>query len=581
MTPTTPLRLPIPSVADTCQRYLQQVRPLLSDDEYARTETVVGEFLDGAGPILQEALQRFDAADDKAEGSWLIDAWLESYLSGRTPPPLSTSISIAIPMHDHDLAEWLAAFARVCADHHHDRIPVPQAPGGTPHCMEQWRILQGASRLAFPQIDGYTINEHGSRHIGVLHNGYYTRLLALDESHEALPAEHFRQALTQIRSNPATNPFPVAIPCYLGSEETSRVVNALDQIHEDNRHLLDDIRNDLFHVCLRDVQEDEDTELATTTFLGPQDVWCYKPFSLIHNESTQRLHMHCEHTHEDGGTLRGIIEGARNLLPSTGGAGHTEAAGDTAAREQTAAQARADLARRCWHLDDELKRKWPAWQAAYAEQASLLRIRSVQVPADTARIPKGISHDALMQFLMQYAQQAAWGKVRNTYEAVDASHFQRGRTECVRPVSAESLAFVKELMQDSPGEESFRAALLEHKSRIKLCKQGQGPNRHLLGLQLMVAREEMPMPALFQDRGYQVFTTDFLSTSTLGTDEIIRGFGFAPTSADGLGVNYTLSQKGWRFIVCHRREQAAEVATFIGHLQEGGTRLLRFLARIG
>lgn len=581
MTTTAPLRLPIPSLADTCQRYLHQVRPLLSDEEYARTESAVGEFLDGVGPTLQEALQGFDAAPDRQDESWLIGAWLESYLSGRTPPPLSTSISIAIPMHGHDLAGWLAAFARVCADHHHGRIPVPQAPGGTPHCMNQWRILQGASRLAFPQIDGYTINEHGSRHIGVLHNGYYTRLLALDESHEALPAEHFREALAQIRRDPASNPFPVAVPCYLGSETTSHVLNVLDQIHEDNRRLLDDIRNDLFHICLRSTPEDEDTELASTTFLGPQDVWCYKPFSLIHNDSTQRLHMHCEHTHEDGGTLRGIIERARNLLRSSEGVDDEQAAGDPAARSHAAAQDGSGLPRRAWHLDAELERKWPAWQADHARQAGVLRIRSVLVAADTARVPRGISHDALMQFLMQYAQQATWGKVRNTYEAVDASHFQRGRTECVRPVSTESLAFVQGLLQDSPSEENFRAALLEHKTRIKLCKQGQGPNRHLLGLQLTAAREGMTMPALFQDHGYQVFSTDFLSTSTLGTDDIIRGFGFAPTSAGGLGVNYTLSQKGWQFIVCHHQDQAADVATFIGHLQTGGARLLRFLERLG
>lgn len=42
----------------------------------------------------------------------------------------------------------------------------------------------------------------------------------------------------------------------------------------------------------------------------------------------------------------------------------------------------------------------------------------------------------------------------DTYEAVDVSHFKNGRTECVRPVSEESLAFVDTLLQEKPSREA-------------------------------------------------------------------------------------------------------------------------------
>ena len=127
----------------------------------------------------------------------------------------------------------------------------------------------------------------------------------------------------------------------------------------------------------------------------------------------------------------------------------------------------------------------------------------------------------------------------NIYKAVDVSHFKNGCTECVRPVSEESLAFVGTLLQEKPSREALDAALAEHKARIKACKLGQGPNRHFLGLKLMAAKEGGELPEIYKDEGYQTFTTDFLSTSTVGDNSTVVNFAFAPTSVGGLGINYT------------------------------------------
>lgn len=67
---------------------------------------------------------------------------------------------------------------------------------------------------------------------------------------------------------------------------------------------------------------------------------------------------------------------------------------------------------------------------------------------------------------------------------MDVSHFKNSRTECVRPILEESLTFIGTLLQEKPSREALDAALAEHKARIKVCKFGQGPNRHLLGHQI-------------------------------------------------------------------------------------------------
>lgn len=549
-------RLPVPDLAETCERYLKQVRPLLSDEAFEKTAATTRYFKSRKGKELQAALQQFAA---KAETSWLIDAWLESYLSVRTPLPLTSNVGFSIQTQGRDLAEWASALAAVCADYYHQRIPVPHTPQGTPVCMTQWAILQGASRVPQKEVDSFHFSPKGNRHIGVLHNGFYYRFAALDEQFEAYHPDTFRQAFEQILSDTLQNRYPVAVPCYLGGNETARVYQTLQQ-QEDNTCLLEHIEQDLFHISISSENLDADSDLAQTTFQPGQNVWCYKPTTYCYNTSTNRLFLHCEHTWSDGGALKGIVTLATAKLAAPGGKKNRPA-----------------VHRYEWQLDAALQKNWQKWQQNYAKQAEPMRVTSACVPFNGLTVPKGVSQDALMQFLLQYAQLTTYGSIRNTYEAVDVSHFRNGRTECVRPVSEESLAFVGTLLQEKPSREALDAALAEHKARIKASKLGQGPNRHLLGLQLMAPKASSRSPVFFKDEGYQTFTTDFLSTSTVGDDSTVVNFAFAPTSPGGLGVNYTITPEGWLFTVSHTENQQQEVGVFLEALKVGGQHLLEFL----
>lgn len=146
---------------------------------------------------------------------------------------------------------------------------------------------------------------------------------------------------------------------------------------------------------------------------------------------------------------------------------------------------------------------------------------------------------------------------------MDVSRFKNSCTECVRPVSEESLAFVGTLLQEKLSREALDTALAEHKARIKVCKLGQGLNRHLLGLKLMAARAGGELPEFYKDEGYQTFTTDFLSTSTVGDKCTVVNFAFAPTSVGGLGINYTITPEGWLYTVSHTKEQQEKINTFV------------------
>lgn len=572
--------LPVAPLEDTCRRYLDQLEPLLSPEALTRTRAIVDDFLSTEGSALHEALLAFGQQAGQQGRSWLIDTWLHGYLAGREPLPLASNVGFRLRTGGHSLADWISALAGVCADHRHGRIQPPRSSRGEPGCLAQWAILRGASRIPRPHVDDYFIHPTGGRHIGLFHQGHYYRLAALDRHHEAAPAESVSAAIRRILGDDTgPNPWPVGVPSFLPREEAAQAYARLGATPA-NLRLLRHMAKDLFHVVIVDEALDADTDLCRATFAPDQSFWCHKPITLHYNLATGRLYLHSEHTAQDGGMLQAAIHLARRKLPATPILRAMTPSAPAGIPACTTSAPDPDLCRHDWQLDDTLKAGWPGWHRAYAARAARMQVRSLRLAFGHDKVPEGISHDALMQCLLQYAQLATWGRIRNTYEAVDVSHFQQGRTECVRPVSKASVAFVQAWHQQglSSGHHALlEAALLEHKARIRACKQGLGPNRQLLGLERMADRLGLPTPTLHADEGYRVFTTDFLSTSTIGDDSIISNIAFAPTSAGGLGIHYSHSKDGWLFTISHLSEQAPDVERFVQALREGAIDLLGFV----
>jgi carnitine O-acetyltransferase len=78
-------RLPVPSLASTASKYLDTVRPHVSDAEYNKTESIVNEFV--ASPQAAELQKRLEArAADPNVKNWLADWWNDvAYMGYRDP----------------------------------------------------------------------------------------------------------------------------------------------------------------------------------------------------------------------------------------------------------------------------------------------------------------------------------------------------------------------------------------------------------------------------------------------------------------------------------------------------------------
>jgi len=155
-----------------------------------------------------------------------------------------------------------------------------------------------------------------------------------------------------------------------------------------------------------------------------------------------------------------------------------------------------------------------------------------------------MSPDAFCQVAIQLAYYQLHKQIVLTYESAATVRFRQGRTETVRSASNESKAFV-ESMEDSSKKDSERLKLLQnavkkHTRTMRAATNGDGVDRHLLGLKILAVGSGMdPLPAIFTDKAYQFdFTLSTSQTPAVGT----LGGGFSPLAQDGYGVSYVVTE---------------------------------------
>ena len=91
-------RLPIPTLEESCARYLRAAQPLQSSADHAKTKQVVADFCKpgGEGELLQKELKRTDASLP-AQSSYVESLWYRlAYLGGRDPVTIGSNPGIVL-----------------------------------------------------------------------------------------------------------------------------------------------------------------------------------------------------------------------------------------------------------------------------------------------------------------------------------------------------------------------------------------------------------------------------------------------------------------------------------------------------
>jgi carnitine O-acetyltransferase len=564
-------RVPLPTLAESCERFLAWCAPLLTADELAATEASVASFLrpDSSAHTLQAALERYDGTEGVQ--SWLDTFWPSRYLGRRDRIALNANFfflfsdipSSDIPSRDippsdvppSDAAQPQVARAAgliaAAVDYKlllDGELVPPIVQRGQALSMEQHRFLFATTRIPGPVQDTvrapYTAQwpgPSGARHIVVFHRGNMFRLEVLDPAGRRHLLEDLEAGLRAVIRAGALRAAPSTSVGHLTTKaraEWAGSRQALLAHGPGNADALDAVETALFCLCLEDFLP-EDTQQACDQLLHGDsgNRWFDKAVSLIvFADGTAGINV--EHCLLDGVTILSFVDA---LLRAP--------AGQRPPRSE-AMPSGVPIEAIEFELDDDLRADVRAAAEAFATYAANTATRVLSFEdfgADRAKELR-TSPDAFVQVAYQLAHKRAKGLVGATYESIATRQYRHGRTEAMRVVTPEVVRFVAAM--DDPGADAatrraaFRSAAQAHVARAKDCQAGRAPEQHLWELQLIQQRRgealEATEPlALYQSPGWLTMRDDYLSTSSAPSINI-RYFGFGSTSSRCIGIAYVL-----------------------------------------
>lgn len=537
-------RLPIPTLEETCERFLQRCSPLLTDAEFAATAAGVEEFLAPDSPARkwQAEIERFDRTP--GVHSWLDAFWKSRYLGYRDNIAFNVNSFFLFRDSAHEQLERAAELIVRAAAYKSEldaEMVSPVLLRGRRQSMHQNRCLFSTTRIPGIESDTvrsvYTAAEPGpstARHIVVLFRGHAFRMdvFAADGTPHAL--EDLIAGLDAIRTADANGEL---FPGALTTKPRAAWATIRQALIEgpDNLAALETIETALFCVALEDFAPRDDRAACDQLMHGDgANRWYDKALTFI-VFADGRAGVNIEESGLDGTTVAGFCD---TILTGT-----TAIAADKPGRVPAISPIE-------FRLDEDLRQEIRQASADFAAQASETATEVVTFDdfgADTAK-RLGISPDALVQVAYQLAHQRSRGLLGSTYESVAVRHYRHGRTEALRTVTPEVVRFVAS-MNDSTATaaaraDALRAAAAAHVANTRDCQAGRAPERHLAEL-LRIQRHHGDKPhALYESPGWRILRDDYLSTSAVSSVNV-RYFGFGPTTDRCIGIGYIVKPGGF------------------------------------
>jgi carnitine O-acetyltransferase len=554
------MHLPIPELKFTIEKYKLWLRPLVSKSEFERASALAEKFASGVGAKLQDML--LGQADIFTNTSWLYRHWLNSYLDSRETVTIASNFSMDLRFASEGeraetfLPKFISALGLVCKSYRDGEFGNVYDAKNAGLSMNQFAILRGCSRVPMTGRDGYNISDNNSDYATIFYKNNLYKVTLWGEAGML----DFGSAVSEILRDARTRECSLSTICFADGDRAA----ALRKKYEDANAFFNVVENSLFNISITDVNiSSPEDERHYFLYLGGENTWLYKPLNFIYNLRDGKLFINCEHTYQDAGTIVEILR--------------------RASENMTAGEEKRDEARALRveeYFDSGYAEEARAIKAGYSEKIKKFSCMDVFLSVSDEEL-SGHSKDAVMQALLQYAQMMAFGWIKGTYEAVDMRKYNYGRTECVRPISHESLELIKSMARCDAREliaERLASAESEHKGRIKACKRGGGIDRHLFGLSLMAEMlddgyEKRVAMEFFASDAYKIVTENFVSTTSIGCLDNAGYLLFTPVVENGVGVTYLKEPDGIRYLISYYVSEREKIEKFVGYLSEGLARL--------
>eukprot|EP00659_Diplonema_papillatum_P004806 gene4806-7413_t len=600
-------RLPVPDLHETAKTYLNSLASLLTADEFDLAEEEVNELLKPTiGPVLQKELEA--RAADPAHASWLENWWDDSYLCSRDS--IAINVNYFFAFEDDPVPENMVQVGRAASLLHgalcaYQKIKTEKLEMDferkNPLCMSQISRVFAATRV--PQLNEdkiitYTSTEPTGadkvsetsdfvhmdpQHVVVLCESKFYSFDAVGEDFEPKSIEELERLLAAcIAKSEATGPaIPVELCTTMNRDKWADLRQRMILISEVNRATLEAIQSAVIVVVLEPLAPDSDEELSRLLLHGSGVNRWFDKHNLIVCRNG-RAGINFEHAVGDGSTTlrfadeiyQHSVEYGRPLELVAQNVG------------EGAAARKVKLVEHVWLINKEVENILrDAYEDFKAEilgtETSVLGFK--QFGGAFIKTVAGMSPDAFVQVAMQLAYYKNFGRNDATYEAASTRTFFHGRTEVVRSATNEVKAFCEScnasaLTHRNAGQKHptqlrlLREAVKAHTDYMKKAKQGNGVDRHLLGLRMIYEenreRFKFPLPSIFKGSGYRKSSHWNLSTSHCGSPSLVS-FGFGPVVGDGFGIGYMIKNNCIAFNITSNFHNRSTPSDIMACLLEG------------
>uniref|UniRef100_A0A3P9KQ19 Peroxisomal carnitine O-octanoyltransferase n=1 Tax=Oryzias latipes TaxID=8090 RepID=A0A3P9KQ19_ORYLA len=580
--------LPVPSLQSSLSKYLDAVHPFATEREFAATVNIVKKFQDGIGKVLhQKLLQRA-----RNKRNWLEEWWLDAaYLEVRIPSQLNVNFGGPAPYLEHywppedgtclqraSISTWYSL--QYWNLLHTERL-APQKSGKTPFDMDQFRMLFNTCKVPGVKKDSiqnyFQTESEGScpSHLVVMCRG---RIFAFDALHDGqilTPPELLRQ-LSYVKERCDREPLGEGVAA-LTSDERTRWAKArqhLISIDPHNESILETIQSSLFVISLDESKPystpENYTNMTVEALAGnPMIRWGDKSYnSIVFSDGT--FGSTCDHAPYDAMVLVSM----------------------------------------CWYLDQEIKAAEGKWKGSdrvrqmplpeellftldekarsdisHAKQQYLESTKDLQIVCyaftafgKSAIRDKKLHPDTFVQLAMQLAYYRLHKKLGSCYETATTRKFFHGRTETMRPCTQEAVNWCRAMMDPTCNVIDKRKAMLvafdKHNKLMAEAQNGNGFDRHLLGLYLIAKEEGLQDLELFTDPLYSRSGGggNFVLSSSLVGYTTVLGV-VAPMVHHGYGFFYRIREdrivtsiSAWKS--CHETDAPSLFNNFSSSLHE-------------
>uniref|UniRef100_A0A2K5Z9R3 Carnitine palmitoyltransferase 1C n=1 Tax=Mandrillus leucophaeus TaxID=9568 RepID=A0A2K5Z9R3_MANLE len=526
-------RQPVPSVQDTVRKYLESVRPVLSDEDFDWTAVLAQEFLRLQASLLQWYLR----LKSWWASNYVSDWWEEFvYLRSRNPLMVNSNYYMmdflyVTPTPLQAARAGNAVHALLLYRHRLNRQEIPPTllMGMRPLCSAQYEKIFNTTRIPGVQKD-YIRHLHDSQHVAVFHRGRFFRV-GTHSRNSLLSPRALEQQFQRILDDPSPACPHEEHLAALTAAPRGTWAQVRTSLKTQAAEALEAVEGAAFFVSL-------DAEPAGLTREDPAASLDAYAHALLAGQG---------HDREEGSLTASVCPQFTlatecfQLGYSTDGhcKGHPD---PTLPRPQ----------RLQWDLPDQI------------HSSISLALRGAKILSENVDchvFPFSLfgksfirrchlSSDSFIQIALQLAHFRDRGQFCLTYESAMTRLFLEGRTETVRSCTREACNFVR-AMEDKEKTDPqclalFRVAVDKHQALLKAAMSGQGVDRHLFALYVVSRFLHLQSPFLTQVHSEQWQ----LSTSQIPVqqmhlfdvhnypDYVSSGGGFGPADDHGYGVSY-------------------------------------------